>query len=175
MPCPGPFHFLHIADYIYDVCPLPVSGVGHFIIVCDDDTSFHFGLRGRKFVLCLFGQCPCICVICHRWQHTVVVHLSLQADDKVAFEDIPVFGVCRPACHVDSSLYLFGLVLFHEVVAVYQIYVAFNIFYQHIVNVYWSGVYYLLAVIYQAHLWMYCAKDQYLCEHNCFPSSLMFI
>ena len=35
---------------------------------------------------------------------------SLQADGKAAFEDIPVFGVCRPACH-DSSLYLFVLSL----------------------------------------------------------------
>ena len=24
-------------------------------------TSFHFGLCGRKFVLCLFGQCPGLC------------------------------------------------------------------------------------------------------------------
>ena len=31
--------------------------------------------------------------------------MSLQADGKVAFEDVPVFGVCRPACH-DSSLFL---------------------------------------------------------------------
>ena len=35
----------------------------------------------------------------------VHVHLSLQADGKVAVEDIPVSGVCGPACH-DSSLYL---------------------------------------------------------------------
>ena len=41
---------------------------------------------------------------------TVVIHLSLQADGKVAFEDVPVFGVCRPAYH-DSSLYLFALVI----------------------------------------------------------------
>ena len=26
-------------------------------------------------------------------------YMSLQADDKVAFEHIPVFDVCRPACH----------------------------------------------------------------------------
>ena len=39
---------------------------------------------------------------------------------KVAFEDIPVFGVCRPACH-DSSLYLFVLVLFLEVVVLSQV------------------------------------------------------
>ena len=109
-------HFSHIADYIYDFCPLPNPDVGLSILVCDvEHTSFHFGLCGRKFVLCLFGQCPGLCTICHSWQHTGVVHLSLQADGKVAFEDIPVFGVCRPAGH-DSSLYLFVLVLFLEAV-----------------------------------------------------------
>ena len=45
--------------------------------------------------------------------------MSFQADGKVAFEDIPVFGVCRPACH-DSSLYLFVLVLFLEAVVLSQ-------------------------------------------------------
>ena len=100
MPCPGPFHFSHSVDYIYEFCPLPDPDVGHSIFVCDvEHTSFHFGLCGRKFVMCLFGQCPGLCTICHSWQHTGVVHLSLQADGKVAFEDIPVFGVCRPACH----------------------------------------------------------------------------
>ena len=69
-------------------------------------TSFNCGLCGRKFVLCLFGHCPGICAICPSWQHTGVVHPSLQADFKVAFEDMPVFGVCCPACH-NSSLYLF--------------------------------------------------------------------
>ena len=116
MPCPGPFHFSHSVDYIYEFCPLPNPDVGPSIFVCDvAHTSFHFGLCCRKFVLCLFGQCPGLCTICHSWQHTGVVHLSLQADGKVAFEDIPVFGVCRPACH-DSSLYLFVLVLFLEAV-----------------------------------------------------------
>ena len=71
--------------------------------------------------------------ICHSWQHTGVVHLSFQADGKVAFEDIPVFGVCRPACH-DSSLYLFVLVLFLEAVVLSQVHVAWDIFYQHIVQ-----------------------------------------
>ena len=36
-----------------------------------------FCLCGRKFVLCLFGQCLCLCTICHSWQHTGVVHMSL--------------------------------------------------------------------------------------------------
>ena len=59
MPCPGPFHFSHSVDYIYEFCPLPDPDVGPSIFVCDvEHTSFHFGLCGRKFVLCLFGQCP---------------------------------------------------------------------------------------------------------------------
>ena len=59
MPCPGPFHLSHIADYIYDFCLLPDPDVGLSILVCDvEHTNFHFGLSGRKFVLCLFGQCP---------------------------------------------------------------------------------------------------------------------
>ena len=126
MPCPGPFHFSHSVDYIYEFCPLPNPDVGPSIFVCDvKHTSFHFGLCGRKFVLCLFGQCPGLCTICHSWQHTGVVHLSLQADGKVAFEYIPVFGVCRPACH-DSSLYLFVLVLFLEAVVLSQVHQARN-------------------------------------------------
>ena len=66
--------------------------------------------------------------------------MSLQADGKVAFEDIQVFGVCRPACH-DSSLYLFVLVLFLEAVVLSQVHVAWDIFYQHIVHVYRGVVY----------------------------------
>ena len=88
----------------------------------------------------LVCQCPGICTICHSWQHTGVVHLSLQADGKVAFEDIPVFGVCRPACH-DSSLYLFVLVLFLEAIVLSQVHVSLDIFYQHIIHVYRGVVY----------------------------------
>ena len=59
---------------------------------------------------CLFGQCLGLYTICHSWQHTGVVHLSLQADGKVPFKDIPVFGVYRPACH-NPSLYLLSFVV----------------------------------------------------------------
>ena len=135
MPCPGPFHFSHGLHYIYYFCPLTDPDVGPSIFVCDlEHTSFHFGMCDRKFVLCLFGQCPGLCTICHSWQHTKVVHLSLQADGKVAFEDIPVFGVCRPACH-DSSLNLFVLVLFLQAVVLSKVHVALDIFYQQIVHV----------------------------------------
>ena len=41
--------------------------------------------------------------------------MSLQADGKVAFQDVPVFCVCRPACH-GSSLYIFVLVIFLDAV-----------------------------------------------------------
>ena len=61
--------------------------------------------------------------------------MSLHADVKVAFEDIPVFGVCRPACH-EYSLYLFVLVLFLDAVVLSQVHVALDIFYPHIVHVY---------------------------------------
>ena len=74
MPCLGPFHFSHSVDYIFEFCPLPDPDVGPSIFVCDvENTSFHFGLCGRKFVLCLFGRCPGLCTICHSWQHTGVV------------------------------------------------------------------------------------------------------
>ena len=98
MPLPGPFHVSHLADY--DVCAINDPDVGPSAVVCDvEHTFFHFGLCGRKFVLCLFGQCP------RRSLHHViagttqekcgVVHLSLQADGKVAFEETLVFGECR--------------------------------------------------------------------------------
>ena len=38
-------------------------------------------------------------------------------------------------------LYLFVLVIFLEPVALSQVYVAFNSFYQHIIYVYWGAVY----------------------------------
>ena len=103
---------------IYDCCPLPDPDVGLSILICDvEHTSFHFGLCGPKFVLCLIGQCL---TIWNSWQHTGVGHLSLQADGKVAFEDIPVFGVCLPACHY-CSLYIFVLVIFLEAVVSYGV------------------------------------------------------
>ena len=55
---------LTVYNYIYEFFPLPDPDVGPSIFVCDvEHTSFHFGLCGRKFVLCLFGQCPVLCTI----------------------------------------------------------------------------------------------------------------
>ena len=74
---------------------------------------------------------------------------------RLLVEGVPVFGVCRPACH-DSSLYLFVLVLFLEDVVLSQVHVALYIFYQHTVHVYWG-------VVYNHHL---CLCDDHLKTHS---------
>ena len=107
------------------------------------------------FCACLVSVQPGLCTICHSWHYTGVVHVSLQVDGKVAIEYIPVFCVCRPACH-DSSLYLFALVLFLDAVALSQVCIGVNIFYQHIVNVYWG-------VVYNQHL---CLCDVHVKTHS---------
>ena len=59
MTCSGSIHISHIADYIYDFCPIPDPDVGTSVLVRDvEQTSFHFGLCGHMFVLCLFSECP---------------------------------------------------------------------------------------------------------------------
>ena len=91
MPCPGPFHFSHSVDYIYEFCPLPNPDVVPSIF------------------LCLFGQCPGLCTICHSWQHTGVVHLSLP-DPFVYFHRIVLVAsvvvlvvfLCIGICHQQS-------------------------------------------------------------------------
>ena len=137
--CPAQDHFICLTVLIISMS-FVLSLLSLYVMLSKLLCSFHFGLCGRKFVLCLFDQCPGLYTICHSWQHTGVVHLSLQTDGKVAFEDIPVFGVCRPACH-DSSLYLFVLVIFLEAVVLSQVHVALDTFYQHIVHVYRGVVY----------------------------------
>ncbi len=112
IPCPRLFHFSHSVDYIWDSCPLPDPDVDVSILF--EHTSLRVGLFGRKFVLCIFGQCPGLCTICHSWQHKSCTPIS-SGRWQGAIEDIPVFGVCRPACH-DSSLYLVVLVIFLEAV-----------------------------------------------------------
>ena len=51
--------------------------------------------------------CACLVSVQDSAPHVIAGsrQVSLRADGKVVFEDIPVFGVCRPACH-DSSLSL---------------------------------------------------------------------
>ena len=86
--CPGPLHLSSIAVYVDAFWPFPAPHVALCVLVCDvEHASFHFSLCGRRFIMCLFVECPCICTRCHIMQHTWYVHLSLQADSKVAFED----------------------------------------------------------------------------------------
>ena len=81
MPYSGPLHVLKLVimstAFVLSLSQMLVV----VVVVCDDEhTSFHFGLCGRKFVLCLIGECPCLC---HSWQHAWVLHLYLQlASDR---------------------------------------------------------------------------------------------
>ena len=65
-----------------------VRGVEH--------SSFHFESVQRQFVMCMFGECPGLCTIRHSWMHVGVLHMSLHADGKVAFEEIPVLWNMPP-------------------------------------------------------------------------------
>ena len=57
--CPARYHFIVLTLLIIsDFRPLSDPDVGLSMLVCDiEHTSFRFGLCGRKFVLCMFGQC----------------------------------------------------------------------------------------------------------------------
>ena len=71
--CPAQDHFIFLTvliismTFVFSLTQMLVFLSLHVML---ENSSFHFGLCGRKFVLCLFGQCPCLCTICHRWQHT---------------------------------------------------------------------------------------------------------
>ena len=119
MPCPGPFHFSYIVDYIYDFFVLSLTQMLIFL-------SLYVMLSIILSILvCAAASLFCACLVSVQVSASYVIAgsthaLSLQADGKVAFEDVPVFGVCRPACH-DSSLYLFVLVLFLDAVVLSQV------------------------------------------------------
>ena len=87
-----------VDHYGYGLRPLSDPDVDRCVIVCDDEhTSFHFGLRGRKFVLCLIGECPWHVYVIAGNMHGFYTYLSslLQTDGEVAFEDIPMFGISQ--------------------------------------------------------------------------------
>ena len=145
MPCPGPFHFFHsvhyiyIYIYIYIYMTFVLSMIQMLVFL-----SLYVMLSILLSILvCAAASLFCNCLVSVQVSAPYViagsthgvVHPSLQADGKVAFEDIPVLGICRPACQ-DSSLYLFVLVLFLEAVVLSQVHVSWDIFYQHIVHVY---------------------------------------
>ena len=91
MPCPGPFNIspmlitsmtsvLSLTQMLVVLSLYVMLSILLSILVCAATNLIY---------LCLFGECPGLCTICHSWRHTGVVHLSLQTDGKVAFEDIP--------------------------------------------------------------------------------------
>ena len=65
--CPAQDHFIFLTVLIISmtfVLSLTQMLVFLSLYTCDvEHTSFHFCLCGRKFVLCLFGQCPCLCTM----------------------------------------------------------------------------------------------------------------
>ena len=63
MPCPGPFHFSHIADNIYDFCPLP--------------TCF-FSLSLCRCRLLSLG-CPYTCVSVFLCTHILFIVLTMMS------------------------------------------------------------------------------------------------
>ena len=135
MPCPGPFHFSHSVDYIYEF----VLSLSQMLVLLSLYVMFSILL---SILVCAAASLFCACLVSVQVSAPYVIagstqelYTCLQADGKVAFEDISVFGVCHPACH-DSSLYLFVLVLFLDAVVLSQVHVAWDIFYQHIVHVY---------------------------------------
>ena len=106
VPSPGPLHFPHTADYVYYFCPLSLyvmlsillsmlicHAASLCIILASVNVSTPYVIAGNTQELYTFSS----------------------ADRYVAFEEIPVFGVCSPAC-LNRSLYLFAQVLFLEAV-----------------------------------------------------------
>ena len=81
--CPAQDHFMFPT---LPVMSRPMTSVlaltRMLVLVCDvyqyTHTPFHLivGLCGRKFVPCLFGQCPGPCITCLSWQHARVLHLA---------------------------------------------------------------------------------------------------
>ena len=55
MPCPGPFHFSHSVDYIYEFCPLPNPDVGP-ISVCDVELLL-------SILVCAAASLFCACLV----------------------------------------------------------------------------------------------------------------
>ena len=141
--CPAQDHFIFLTVYIISMtCVLSLTQMLVLLslyVMLSILLSILVCAAASLFCACLVSvQVSAPYVIAHSTPG--VVHLSLQADGKVAFEDIPVFSVCRPDCH-DSLLYHFVLVLFLDAVVLSQVHVAWDIFYQHIVHVYRGVVY----------------------------------
>ena len=76
------FFFSHCWLYLCLLSSLPDPDVGLSVLVYNVEHTFHVGPCDRRFVQCLFCECPC-----QSWQHTGVVHMCHRADGNVAFEN----------------------------------------------------------------------------------------
>ena len=109
VPCPGPFQFSHITDYMYDFCGLPDPDVDISILLCDVGhifLSILFCAAVRwlcAFLVSVHGLCTI--GLCHSWQHLIIrqmARLILKISRCLSYAD-------QPAMY---SLYLSVLVLF---------------------------------------------------------------
>ena len=77
--CPFQDHFIFsdIADYIYALCPLSLNQMLVFLSLhyTVEHTSFHVGPSHRKFVLCLFCECPGFCTMSKLATHRSCTHV----------------------------------------------------------------------------------------------------
>ena len=132
MPCPGPFHLSHIAYYMYDMCPRPVTDVGLSTLICNvEHTYFH--------LVCVAASLCCVCLVNVQVSAPYVIVGSTRELYTCLVRHMTRLLLKRFRCLApahDSSLYLFVLVIFLEAVLLFQPYVSVIIFYQHIVHVY---------------------------------------
>ena len=104
--CPAQDHFIFLTVLIiYMTFVLPLT---HMLVFLSLYVMLSILL---SILVCVAASLFCACLVSVQVSAPYVIasstqELSLQADGKVDFEDVPVFGVCRPACH-DSSLCLF--------------------------------------------------------------------
>ena len=61
--CPAQDHFIFLTVLIISMNV--VLSLTQILVFDVEHTFFHFDLCGRKFVLCLFGQCSGFCTICY--------------------------------------------------------------------------------------------------------------
>ena len=78
MAGPGPFHFSHIADYIYDFCPLPDLDVGISILVRDvEHTSFQWVQLKRRTDAFLCAEHHSNCFMCQEQKECFILVIYL--------------------------------------------------------------------------------------------------
>ena len=107
-PAQGHFIFSHIADYVFDFCPISDPDVGLSVLVSDvEHTSFHFVLCGAS-LLCACSA-PNVIAAGKRVAYTVS-----SGRGQFCFKEIPVSGYAAQLvsmfCFISLSL-LFYLML----------------------------------------------------------------